>query len=241
VSELDVLYPTRPGENEELRYSLRSLVNLPHRVAVTVGEVPSWCDTYHVNNPGTGYKAAHAMSNLTLAMDHPDLTEDVVLMNDDFFLMEPVDEIPYYSNGSLVEFIEQRPTKSDYWRAAKDTLALLADHFGITDPYAYAIHAPIRINRPVFAEVIRQVRRGAVHLPAPRSASILLRTVYGNVIGAEPTVVEDFKIYTDTMDGHWRGMPILSTDDYSFTTHPVGEYVRSAFTEAGSYERAEQQ
>ena len=42
--EMDIVYVVRPGdENEALRYSLRSLANIPHRTVWIAGYRPKWC------------------------------------------------------------------------------------------------------------------------------------------------------------------------------------------------------
>lgn len=39
---MDILYLCRPGENLELRYSLRSLRNVPHGRVWIFGDCPDW-------------------------------------------------------------------------------------------------------------------------------------------------------------------------------------------------------
>src|SRR5690606_40329879 len=94
---MDVVYLVRPGNrNEELRWSLRTLVNLPHDRVWIVGHLPNWIDRHKVQYLRTEqYELKHTntLNNLATACDHSDISDRFVLMNDDFFVLQPVDQL----------------------------------------------------------------------------------------------------------------------------------------------------
>ena len=91
----DVVYVVRPGDdNEELRYSLRSVAkNAPHRDVWIVGTVPSW--TQNVKGlplTAADEKFANQRQSLTAAAGEKGISDPFVLFNDDMFVMEPITE-----------------------------------------------------------------------------------------------------------------------------------------------------
>ena len=105
MRKYDVVYFVRKGDqNEELRYSLRSLVNLPHRKVWIVGHTPAWV-TGVESIPGNVFREKwwNVVDNLRLAALHVK-AEQFVVMNDDIFLMRPPSLAPCY-RGPLVEQI----------------------------------------------------------------------------------------------------------------------------------------
>src|SRR4029079_15582575 len=94
----DIVYPVRRGDwNLELRYSLRSLVNLPHARVILVGYVPSWAnpDIGLIRDQGKEAPWHASAMHLLYAMDQiRDLSDPLYLFNDDFYVMQPTDQIP---------------------------------------------------------------------------------------------------------------------------------------------------
>src|SRR5689334_17073738 len=87
---MNVIYPVRPGPNEELRYSLRSLANLgdgEHEVWI-VGSKPRWLRGVHFIEGNTcgSDRRGNSTGNLLRACDH--IPEHVVQMDDDMYVMQ---------------------------------------------------------------------------------------------------------------------------------------------------------
>jgi hypothetical protein len=86
----DVVYIARAGENEELRYSLRSLVNIPHgRVWLVGGRPPHWYTGDRIPTPQTGLKKDISGRAMVTACLHPEISDEFLLFNDDFYVMTP--------------------------------------------------------------------------------------------------------------------------------------------------------
>ena len=98
MSAPDVVYLCRSGENEELRYSLRSLKNVPHGQVWIFGGAPSWISdrVNFVGVPQTDFnfrdawktKFENTRRNLYTATQQPEVSEHFLLMNDDFYVTE---------------------------------------------------------------------------------------------------------------------------------------------------------
>lgn len=221
----DVVYVVRAGEsNEELRYSLRSLRNLPHGKVWISGYMPKWVTgVEHIPTQPKPGGHVHAKGNLRAACEHPDVSESFVYMNDDFFIMEPHDKLPVMHRGPLDEVIRKGGMATAYTRAMDKTRVILAKR-GITEPLMYDLHAPMLVTKTGMLEA----------LDLCTYPMIQERTLYGNLnaIGGERRHNHKIRRY----DKGWSKWPFLSTNDHTFRTLNVGEHIRSRFPDRGPYE-----
>lgn len=241
---LDVVYLIKedPENNtEELRYSLRSLRNIPHGKVVIVGEKPGWVtNVLHIPVPQSGTKAQNVASNLAAAVDSRDITEEFLLMNDDFFIMRLMPDVPILNFGDMKRVIadyERRyPEGSDYISKMKRLYRALLDR-GCDHPVSYELHIPMTVKK----ERIQSMRREIGSSPIYQ-----FRTFYGNYwrIGGEAT--EDVKVflqpqhnssrYNNDPYGYMKTQDFLSATGGAFRRGLVGDYIRSAFPERSIYE-----
>lgn len=230
---MDAVYLFRDcGDDSELRHSLRSLANLGQvdRVVVS-GTHPDWLagDVVRVapsvHPPG---KFLDAWANLVAAVEDPRVSDEFVLMNDDFFVLRPVDDLPVLARCTWPEW---RPTISRGLmrrRATADALALLD-----VDPVAaYEGHRPLLIDKRIMRQVIP-----AVDAQKQAVAPVWVRTVYGNAAhGGAGRLAGDAKIYSHKL------VPgddddFVSTSDPAWSTGRVGEWLRARFPDPCRYER----
>jgi hypothetical protein len=228
VTGPDIVYVVRPGDdNEELRYSIRSLRFLPHGQVWIVGHKPSWLDNVrHIPTDQTATKYLNATGNIRTACEHPDMPDQFVWCNDDFFAMQPATHLPIWHQGPITKVIRRfskRP--GPYLAGMKATLALLQD-LGISEPLSYDLHLPMLVDRDRLLDAIEL--RETVDLAHTRS-------LYGNLYGIGGTQVEDVKVYTRDATG-WTWYPWLSTTDTSFRDYPVGAHIRATHPAASQYE-----
>ncbi len=233
LADMDIVYFVKEAAmNEELRYSLRSVAkNFPHRKVWLYGGKPDWCtpDEYVNAKQGDGNKWDKVRRMLRLACINPDITEDFVLFNDDFFVMKPVSNMPYYYRYSVFEHIVRLEMKYDnkptpYSMRLKESIAAL-------DPFceeinSYELHIPMVLNRRKVLEVLGGFPN--VHCT---------RTLYGNYqnVGGEKHV--DVKVFDPAADFDHEST-FLSTDDGVFEKGKVGEFIREKFPEVCKFETA---
>lgn len=225
---MDLVYLVRRGDrNDELRYSLRSLTNFPHDRVWIVGHLPKWLTGVGFI-PGNRHrsKPLNIFDNLRLACEHV-TAERFVLMNDDFFVMEPVEGAPSWHRGTLREHLACIPRPSEWQTSLRTTLQWLNDR-GIDDPLSYAVHAPMEFDTAKLAAVLDDAA-GPTIPPGARS-------IYGNVYAVPSEQVPDCKVRRTpgwTMTGAF-----VSTDDGLFHRHPIGRTIRDTFPDPSEYERS---
>jgi len=207
---MDVVYPVRPGDvNEELRYSLRSLRNVPGvRQVWIVGHLPRWLrDVDHI--PGNTGPNGHAnvYRNILAAMRHRGVGDDVVVFNDDFFVTEPVTEIRTLYRSTLAEHLalpRLRSGGNTWWRESLTTTSVCLQAVGVTDPLSYELHVPLPCKKGLMAETLE--RFAAVTPTNPPQ----WRSLYGNLhAAASAERSADSKVFRPTA----LPKPFLSTSD----------------------------
>ena len=175
--EPDVLYAVRRGErNEALKYSLRSLANLPHRRVFIAGWCPEWVrGVTAVLGPRRSNKFDSIEANVRAGLRHPELGEHVVYMNDDFYVTTPVERVPATHGGPINQYLGRQELKA----RMRMTLTRLRDRF--PEPHellAYdGVHMPLPLERELARSIVNACPQG-----------VLWRTWYGNnaCIGGEP-------------------------------------------------------
>jgi hypothetical protein len=189
---MDVVWICRTGPNEELRYSIRSVAkNMPHENIVVVGGKPDWykgkfipVETFTSDNKPSTNKYENAKNNIRHIVDNPDISNDFVLMNDDFYVLKPIDQLQYYHNGLLankVAMFSRFTNWSTYTGVLTRTMSVL-NHLGFQDPLDYTLHIPMMFNKQKLADVL-------VHPIAS------IRTLYGNIYKVGGRKMDDVKVH----------------------------------------------
>lgn len=222
----DVVYVVRPGEvNEELRYSLRSLVNLPHGTVWIAGHKPRWVtdEVRHIPVQAKPGSHVNAKANLRAACQHPEVAERFVYFNDDFFVMQALTELPVMHRGPLSAVIQSGNMATAYTRAMRKTLDILAAR-GVAEPLMYDLHAPMLVDKAGMLEALALCSYPMVQE----------RTLYGNLqaIGGERR--HNHKVRRS--EKGWSSWPFLSTNDSTFASLPVGDHIRATFPDRSPYE-----
>ena len=227
---VDFVYMCRPGDNEELRYSIRSVVkNAPVRNVWVVGDKPDWYVGNFIPTVPVGNAFENVRNNLRKVIAHPEISEDFVLMNDDFFITRNVNSVyPYYGGLLINRYMEHQELAgfNFYANFLRKTDAVLRQQ-GIKNPLNYELHVPMPFNKTKLAETI--------------DAPFSIRSYYGNIhqIGGEE--MGDVKIYSHPRFVHTsstidNGTPYLSTEDGAFDA--IQGYLEDLFPEPSPYELA---
>lgn len=239
---MDAVYILKNGyQNDELRHSLRSLKNLPHDNVHVVGYKPPWVKgvTYHPYDPGKPplgerhkkHWKTWLMLRYLCVLD--EISDDFILMNDDFYIMEPIDTIPTLHRGPISKILDShRPnyrTNNIYLTAMAETQELLRSLGKPT--LCYEVHAPMVIDRHKMTTAMEVVEA----MSRPGQMHINKRSLYGNYweIGGE--LCEDMKV-DSKQSAFDKGSTFLSTSDHSFTSRSVGPFIKQSFPDRSPYE-----
>lgn len=221
----DVVYFLKESDkNEELRYSLRSLKNFPHRKVWFFGGCPKdFFPDEHVYVEQNGNKWENVGKMLRIACNNDYITEDFWVFNDDFFIMKKVNNPINHYNGDLYKRIVDIENK--YNSLTPYTMLLRSvcnelESLGC-ETKNYTLHIPILLNKYKALELFNI------------SDSPGYRSLYANYFKIGGTPMRDVKITSRVKP--YKGGIYLSTDDKSFQGM-VGEQIRKAFPDKSKYE-----
>ena len=212
-------------ENNELRYSLRSLINANYRNVVIVGDKPDWVENvkYIPCRDITSNKQLNALHKIKTACQSRKIGSDFYLMNDDFFFINKVDEITYQHGGNLKKRVENFvPKYSKYYYAMKRTAELFED------PLDYELHIPIKFNKKKFLNLFRKYEMGNCYL---------FRSVYGNEYKVGGTERKDCKVYNVNDFYKLNKTDYMSTSPDSILRPAIQGYIEKLFPKPSIYEK----
>lgn len=222
----DIVYFVKDtNTNEELKYSLRTLKNFPHRKVWFYGGCPKDLKPdYHVNvKQDQPTKWENIFKSFKLACANNKISKSFWLFNDDFFVMKPVKKGPNYYDGDLykrVVTLEDRHNGfTPYSEQLRKTLREL-ESMGC-ETVNYALHIPMLINRAKGKELIKII-------DGP-----MFRCMYGNYFKIGGEQHSDFKI--DSLTKLYKDGDYLSTNDKSFAG-AVGKQIKKLFPDKCKYE-----
>ena len=227
----DIVYVIKNDYNsEELKYSLRSVcMNFPFRKIVIVGGCPDYAypDIYIEDQQEGLTKWSRTRHSLVKALQCEDLTDDIWLFNDDFFVMDRVKahEDKNYFNGTLEKRIIDLNRKNPRGSSYINSLSVLRGRLlnMNKDTLSFALHVPMLMNRDKLLELIKN----------PGVISSMFRSYYGNFYEIECEYMKDVKVYDlETVPD----TPFISTTDESFKKGKVGEFLRQYYSKPCKYE-----
>jgi hypothetical protein len=207
---LDIIYPVRPGNlNEELRYSLRTLeANFPNHGQVwVVGYKPNWLTNIQFIPGNTAPHArANLWHNLLAAATHPDTPNQFIIFNDDFFITEPVTDIPIGWRCPLKQHVEHRGVVrgASWWRESLKVTQICLQAMGYTNALSYELHIPFHADKQLLAETLQRFT------PVTPENPPQWRTLYGVMHQIGGHRIPDGKTYRAAQD---LPKPFHSTDD----------------------------
>lgn len=192
---MDLVYIVREGDkNPDLRYSLRSVAKFVQYDKIwIVGYKPDWVgNVEYIKVSQTSNKWKNSISNIIAACRSEDVSDDFVLMNDDFFALTNINNLEDSCNvalGTLDQKIEKLKNYRSGWyngfRSAKELLKKM----NIPEPYYdYESHSPIIINKKHFLEFIE---RPEIKEFMKTDKVLHKRSVYKNIYKITPKILED--------------------------------------------------
>ena len=209
---MDFVYICKDGDNEELRYSIRSVVkNTNYHNIWVVGGEPDWYIGNYIDVKQDKNIYANVFNNMKAICLSNNISENFVLMNDDFFIMKKIEHINNYNGGLLLDKIEKYEDltgRTLYINKLNNTYSKLID-LGINKPLNYELHIPILINKNKLNKVLKDARFCS------------FRSIYGNMFLKDTESIDDVKVYSkgklETISYKYSNNSIyLSSQDESF-------------------------
>jgi hypothetical protein len=205
---VDYVYICRQGKNEELRYSLRSLENnMPQGNVWIFGYRPEWYVGNFIKVEDIGGKFDNIRNCIKKIVENKDVSDDFVLMNDDFFALQKINKIVNYHGGYLKDKIvryKESKMSPKYIRLLELTFSQLLKG-GISNPIDYDIHVPITMNKRLLSDAL--------------DLAFFPRSSYGNLVKLDAKNISDVKIYSRSEKINWGSIiknDFVSTEDRSF-------------------------
>lgn len=212
---MDLVYILKHGDdNESLKYSLRSIEKYAPDFGkiIMIGGKPNWIQNVeYIRIPQMFQrKWLNAKLNFMTACYSPIVSNDFVLMNDDFILNKPIKnwqeslaKVKNTIDEQIAEY-NQIDLYNNYTKAFEKLLEPLKLALGKDILYNYELHIPMIVNKQKFQEMIK----------CPEIKDImdydlaLYRSIYGNYSSAPfNQIIDDVKLEekTDfaTVDTEW--------------------------------------
>lgn len=161
-------------------------------------------DFFQVLIPVKKLDNKHADQLYKLREALPSLPDEFYVMNDDFFLVAPMQD-DGGRIGDLTELQTSRKIQDDYYVAIKNTRLLLSDYR--FTPYNFELHKPLFV-------VKRELEYAFTFLDGAIEPALLWRSLYGTCAMQHGVFYTEAK--TDTKNIKFGESWCLSTDGFSF-------------------------
>lgn len=233
AKELDIVYFVKDTpRNEELRYSLRSVVkNMRYNRVWVFGGCPiNVIPDVRVRTVQDGHTKWDNVRNMYLmACKNKEITDNFIMFNDDFFVMQPTDYIETLYRCDLDKHIEilesnfnNRP--SSYTKLLRQASTKLKE---IDEPcLSYELHIPFIFNKKKLFKMLEKFPD--IHC---------CRTMYGNLYEVGGRQSGDVKIFSSKTKLDYKNLQFLSTDDSVVNVNnDIWRYIRNQFKQKCEYE-----
>ena len=238
---MDVVYFFKLSGNNslELRYSLRSLINIEHERVFLIWDKPSRCtNVVHVpfyDPPGKKYDNVRRKRKKLLALRS--CSENFLLMNDDFYILNPIKIEANYISWTLRDHyaaVLQSWVSNDYSRA----LQVACEEFPDGDDFE--THTPFFMNKSILRD---SLERNPNITWAKRS----MYANYGNLkwipLPNTPNYrwlknCADCKIFTEEQIYINEWQPFLSSADNLVNSRKFLSFMKWLFPNRSPYEKS---
>lgn len=221
---MDVIYPYKSAPFDfELRFSLRSLVNVPHERVIVAGDRPKITNgsVTHIRVDPIPVRYQSSMENI-LAACEASSAEDVVVMHDDIFVLRPW-RFVHEHRGSIEQYLKTGAATGGYRAVVERTRDILLAE-GVANPLFFGMHTPTVYDRRNMVDLIKTYR----------ASSVLLRTLYHNLFPQPSNLARDVKRFV------WSGAEphdaIFSTSDMAAADARFRIWIANRFPERSPYE-----
>jgi len=231
----DLVYILGKGSrwrNNEIRYSLRSVEkNMPKSRVFIIGECPEFI-TGVVHIPvkdESDNKLINARRKYLIAASDKRISQNFILMNDDFFILKKIDKVENYIRGTLAEMIKRHPIKGGYYYKSLNETKRILEKVGVEDPWDFEVHAPMVFDKDKLLAILEMIDEGKAYS---------FRSLYGNLCRLNGTKVIDFKATSmaEFVYQMKRDDKILSINDNLVVQKEFRDWLRRKFKKPSKYE-----
>lgn len=229
---LFVIHPKPP--RDELQYALRCLDYIPHNQVWVLGGRTDWMvNVNYIRLEGKPKWEALSKVWHTIA-ELDGLSSEFIYTEDDYFITQPVDDIPNYTHPkTLAERIgvggDSRSNRRGGWGGSmKDTHDILVEA-GIDNPPSFDVHIPMVVEK----------NRIPLELDDGRGP-LRFRSLIGNTATREPVpIARDVKCHQklDVEEVQAKNIGFLSSNNRTFYKSGVEKVMRGLFPEPCRYEQ----
>lgn len=232
---MDILYPIKKTTlNEELRYSLRSLVNIPHNKVFIVGDCPDFINeenVFYIPNTKEESRYKTTTNHIKIACQCKELSEDFILMNDDFFILNPITEEDLNLNrGYIINifayYIAHHRPLTHYDQLVIQSMNELKK-MGFEKPISFELHTPIIINKTNFLSIVNKLNNDSLHC--------CKRSVYGNHFIKYSKTIEDVKVLSNHIFKPEDYTNLMSCSEVCWTK--IKSFIQKKFPNKSIYEK----
>jgi hypothetical protein len=222
----------RDGENEELRYSIRSVLKFfPDAEIWVIGGKPGWYVGNHIPVNQNSVKYNNVKNNIEKLLSDERIDDSFVYMNDDFYLTNMPDFSQSYHRGTIKTYLEE---SAEFFQKHLYRKLIARAHnklkkFMSDEPLNYELHIPILISKS--------------RLKNSYSRLEVWRSFYGNYYKIGGKEILDCKLYPNNIsdginlnnfiDDH---SPFLSSNDNTFK-FILDNYLADAFPNKSALEK----
>jgi hypothetical protein len=224
---MDVVYPYKKAHDDfELRYSLRSLVNMEHGRVFVAGDKPVVTGKAVTHIPVGSFETPYQSStaNIRAAIVEGGITGEFVVMHDDIFLLKPW-QFRHEHRGTIAEYLATGRA-SGLYRAHIEATRDILEGESIKDPLWFGLHTPTVYDVGKLLDLIDRFE----------GQRFLLRTLYHNLYPQPATRRDDVKAH------QWTGDPdatdLLSISDSVARSEAFRVWVAERFPDRCRYEIA---
>lgn len=225
---MDIVYPliATKDDNTELRYSLRSLKNINHWNIFVVWHKPKRIQNvnhieYVDNNP---IKVMNVIEKLKIVCNDDRISDDFILMNDDFFILEPT-EIQYYHQWTISDHILRRQDEWLWFSNYFEWIVKTQSHF--ENGLDYELHIPFIYNKKKLLNLFEKY---------DFSDWLLIRNMYWNEYKVWGKFIEDVKHRNWKWFIKEENQIYISSNDKSLRDKKFSEFIYNWFSEPSCYE-----
>ena len=250
--QYDLVYILKEAEsNPDLVMSLRSIEKFcTYRKVWVIGFKPSWLKNvnYLPTDQSTGTKWANSCLNWKTACECEDISDNFILMNDDFIALRPIIDWRYSLNvclGSIQEEAQKysRKAKISRWQNGFISAEELLARCHAKTCYNYEAHVPMIVNKKDYLKFLSMNPiKEFMQTPKVLHKRTLYKNLFPDIGLPFPHKIKDVKLNLgyDLTDNYFKENWISVFDDVignDLKFPKINKFLNKLFSEKSNFEK----